>query len=615
MLLHNSHSNKYRTPFGAIAHPGIVELALQTTAEHQGATVQLRIWQNSVGATVLPMQSNESKTWHSIRLDTAVLGFDTIWYYFIIEQNSRLTYYGNNEMHCGGIGQASETEPPGYQITLYQECYPLPTWFTEGSIYQIFPDRFCKALPECEDSGKFVRLHHNSWDHAPLYMLDAVSKAKVDRDYFGGNLRGIIAKLPYLQALGITIIYLNPIFEADSNHRYNTADYLKVDELLGTNEEFSELCAEAAKAGIRIILDGVFSHTGSNSVYFNQDGTYPTVGAAQSPTSPYYSWYKFNDYPEEYECWWGVKTLPNTNETQPDYRNFIIDRDDSVLKHWLAAGAAGWRLDVADELPLNFLGSFYQTLKQTDPEAVLISEVWEDATNKISYGELRNYLNGSLTDSVMNYPLRQLMLDFALNKHNAVHTAAKLMNLYENYPRHSFFAMMNLLGSHDRARLWTVLADETGKNDTELVMSRLRLITLWQFTFPGVPCVYYGDEVGVTGGVDPHNRATYPWGHENTAVLTWYRSLLRLRNNSAALRQGSWQLLYAQDTVLAYLRTHREQSCLIVLNAGTGPVQLNLQLDGHNLTDLLTTGQTIPIVHGCLTLTADAVSGRIFEIK
>lgn len=596
MILHNSHLTEFRQPFGALLYGSTLTLSIQTSESWQGANVTLRLWQNSRSELLFVMSADAEGIFHTVTIDTTALALEPLWYYFIIEKDEQKIFYGNNQEQLGGIGSTSQMQPPSYQVTLYRKQYDLPDWFTQGIIYQIFPDRFYKNPTDNNPPAPRANcLFHSEWSDTPLYVLDANNKEKLDCDYFGGTLKGITKKLPYLQEIGVSVIYLNPIFEAASNHRYNTADYLKIDPILGTNEDFQKLCARAAEYDIHIILDGVFSHTGSDSIYFNKDGNYKSLGAYQSTDSPYYNWFDFEEYPDKYKCWWGVPTLPNTNELHPDFQNFIINQAGSVLKYWLSLGASGWRLDVADELPLPFLHNFYHTLKSTKPDAILIGEVWEDASNKISYGELRNYLDGQTMDSVMNYPLRMIIIDFIMQTNSAEQTAAKLMQLYENYPRHNFYAMMNLIGSHDRPRILSLLgqaldgskqARQLEGSEMQTAIRRLMLAVTWQMTFPGVPCIYYGDEAGVQGGTDPYNRSCYPWGYEDKELLQYYKTLTQLRLDNKVLTDGDWQIVYAHNGVLAYTRCLDNDKLLIVLNSKTEDVIVNIALTTDKLTNI-----------------------------
>ncbi|HBS60173.1 MAG TPA: hypothetical protein DEA44_13005, partial [Firmicutes bacterium] len=288
-------------------------------------------------------------------------------------------------------------------------------------------------------------------------------------DFFGGNLRGVLAKLPYLKQLGVGAIYLNPVFESPSNHKYDTGDYKKIDPLFGDYPLFSQLCSRARELGMAIILDGVFSHTGSDSRYFNKEGRYPELGAYQSTASPYFPWYRFHNHPDQYECWWGIDTLPNVNELEPSYLDFIADNEDSVLKYWLRAGIKGWRLDVADELPGRFIKHLHTVLKAQDPAAVLIGEVWEDASRKVSYGTERAYLLGDELDSVTNYPFRSMLLDFILGVDDAAQTQHRLTSLAENYPREHFYAALNMLGSHDVPRILSLLGEAPPQESLSII--------------------------------------------------------------------------------------------------------------------------------------------------
>ncbi|MEE3381421.1 MAG: 4-alpha-glucanotransferase [Succiniclasticum sp.] len=474
-----------------------------------------------------------------------------VWYYFLVQAGGRTVYYGNNRAERGGIGLQAGKELPSYQITVYEKDSVTPDWLKHAVFYQIFPDRFCRGpVPADRFQGKRGAVLHSAWDDAPFYMKDANGDIRY-YDFFGGTLEGIAAKLDYLADLGVTCLYLNPVFEARSNHRYDTGCYRRVDPFLGGEQALRGLCAAAKARGMRILLDGVFSHTGADSEYFNRFASYPDAGAYQSQTSPYARWYTFHPFPDEYDCWWGDKSLPEVKETEPSYLDYIIYDDDSVLKHWLRAGISGWRLDVADELPDGFLEPFYRELKRTDPDAALIGEVWEDASHKVSYGVQRQYLSGGKLDSVMNYVLRQIMLDFALGKADARETDAAWAQQRENYPRENLYAMMNLLGSHDVERLRTVLEDVLPAPAAKRMEGLLRA---WQMTLPGAPAIYYGDEAGLTGHKDPENRGTFPWGREDKERQACCRSLIHLRRAHAALETGRYDTVYAAGDVYIYAR-------------------------------------------------------------
>ncbi len=512
-----------------------------------------------------------------------------VWYYFKVVDQGKVFYYGKNKNGLGGRGTLMDTPFP-YQITVYNHelVSSYQKWFREGIIYQIFVDRFYNGnkdgLIHHPKRNSFIYSH---WDDSPMYIRNQVGQV-VRWDFFGGNLLGIKKKLGYLKELGISIIYLNPIFEAVSNHKYDTADYMNVDSMFGDNQLFADLCDKAQELGISIIIDGVFSHTGSDSIYFNKDGKYPSLGAYQSKDSPYYAWYRFKQFPNEYESWWGIETLPNVNELDPSYLQFIIEGENSVLKHWHHLGIKGWRLDVADELPDPFIQTFRRKMQELDPSSIVIGEVWEDASNKISYEKRRGYLLGNKLDSVTNYPFRNILLDFIQQNKTAEETHLALMTLFENYPKAYFFQMTNLIGSHDVPRILTVLqedisADWPASRRKKIAIERLKLAVIWQMTFPGVPLIYYGDEAGLEGGSDPENRATYPWGKENEEILSWYKKIIAIRDGNQVFKHGEWLSIYQDEDVYGYFRFLEgidKQIAIVLLNRSMEQtISLNINID------------------------------------
>ncbi|MGL4628364.1 MAG: glycoside hydrolase family 13 protein, partial [Cetobacterium sp.] len=356
----------------------------------------------------------------------------------------------------------------------------------------------------------------------------------------------------YLKTLNVGTLYLNPIFEATSNHRYDTNNYHQIDPILGSFKDFKDMIKECKKNKIYTILDGVFNHTGKDSLYFKS--------ATKSTSSPFYPWYRFIDYPYEYDSWWGIKDLPCVNELEPSFFKYIIEGENSVLNHWMKTGIKGWRLDVADELPSFFIESFRYKCKAIDSNSIIVGEVWEDASNKISYGQRREYFNGKQLDSVMNYPLRTYLLNF-YNGSIDSETLCKYMNsLKENYPRENYYSLYNLLGSHDVKRIKTSVKEivQNSSIDSqyhEAATTRiLKSLSLIQFTLPGVPVIYYGDEVGLEGEKDPDNRRTYPWGDEDKDLLKWYRKISFLRDNSNILKKGEVKFFSPHPDVFAYVR-------------------------------------------------------------
>lgn len=507
--------------------------------------------------------------------------------------------YGAPPDGFGGEGQVNLFSDQSYQLTVYNPQRKVPDWYKEGVIYQIFPDRFNKGSREDFTPTYPPRtILHTNWNDTPHYFRRP--DGSIDYwDFFGGNLLGIIEKLDYLKDLGISIIYLNPIFEASSNHKYDTADYRNIAPEFGTELIFEELCAEAEKRGIKIILDGVFNHTGDDSRYFNKYGTYDDLGAYQDPKSPYYDWFNFVEYPDKYESWWGIKSMPSMNKNNRNYQHFIYSGDDSVIRHWLKKGASGWRLDVADELTDDFIVGIKEAMMLENPDSVLIGEVWEDASNKVSYGKLRDYFLGYELDSVMNYPFRTAMLNFFKNNTTSKESMRQLVSLYEHYPRENFMANMNLIGSHDRKRALTALsdlpdldyADELEREKFKLseeelfkAKEKLKLLVLIQMTFPGVPTVYYGDEVGTEGLEDPYNRSTLNWENIDEELFDWYRTLINLRNNSNTLKRGVFRPVETPDDVFAFTRKYKNKTILVAVNRNPyNPYKLNYKESANRI--------------------------------
>ena len=566
MLLHDSHNEFYRTPSGPAPAGSNVLIRLHCD---EATSVVLRTWMTEeLCYTMLPTAEH---VWEvAIPLPTTPGLF---WYYFLIyRKDGRTIRYGNQPDKLGGVGVAYDHgEPESFQITLYDPAYKTPEAFHGANIYQIFPDRFRHAPTKAVDDRK-DRYVHKNWDEELLGVGDLRGGKYQELDFYGGTLTGIQEKLPYLKDMGIDIIYLNPIFRARSNHRYDTGDYTQVDPLCGTNAEFTELCEAAKKAGIRVMLDGVFSHTGEDSVYFNHFGHYPTLGAYQGQSSPYYDWYTFNHYPEDYKAWWGILSLPELRKDNPEYQKFMFQPHEGVVPRWIEAGSCGWRLDVADELPVDFLRKLRAAAKAADPEAVVLGEVWEDASNKVAYGEKRCYCTFDTLDSVMNYPVREAILNFVMGKTSASTFVRLIHHQEEVYPSQFRYALMNLVGSHDRCRALNILAgrecQELSKADQqhvhlnveeyELAVRRYKLCIDLLCALPGCATVYYGDEVGLTGCHDPWNRRAFPWGREDKSLQKYVANKLRHRQESDLLRLGYCDIEAPDDDTLLITRRMKD---------------------------------------------------------
>ena len=539
---------------------------------------------------------------------------DLVWYHFRFRRSDGT----GCDLDKSGYRSDGLIDP--WQMTVYRESRS-PKWFGAGVTYQIFPDRFCRLkMPDPEGliGNRWV---HENWDDVPEWRPDPDGEIR-NRDFFGGSLAGVTSKLDDLAALGVTTLYFCPIFESASNHRYNTADYRTIDPMLGTEEDFKTLCAEAKARGMRVILDGVFNHTGSQSLYFNADGFYPTVGAAQNPTSPYYDWFSFHPWPDDYDAWWGIKTLPAVREDCPSYVDYIIENEDSIIRHWLKAGASGWRLDVADELPDWFIEKIRAVMDEAAPDSLLMGEVWEDASTKVAYSQRRKYLLGSELHGVMNYPFRTALLAY-LKGGNADDFRDAMETLRENYPHDAFYSAMNFLGTHDTPRILTMLgADQVPQSKDERAAFRLspeqrkkglalvRLAALILFTFPGSPTVYYGDEAGMEGCEDPFNRGAYPWGHEDKDLKARFSLLGQLRKQRQSLQSGSIQWLCASGSLLAFARELPQERTVTVVNADALSHILTLPWTAPFAMDRLS-GQSFPVKDGILTVELPPYGGLL----
>lgn len=577
-IFHDSHNLELRSPFGAVSIGSKVRIRLWSSKKCSAYINLINFYNNQIEIQMNEIGFNSLvNNWvYEIEVDT-LNNIGLIYYYFRVNYYGRDIIYGNNIESLGGIGQIYFNDPVSYQITIYSK-QEVPSWYREGIIYQIFVDRFFNG----EDEGKVLNPKKNTfiygnWDDSPMYIKDMDGNI-VRWDFYGGNLLGVKKKLEYIKSLGVSVIYFNPIFDSPSCHKYDTGDYEKIDPMFGDEEIFKDLCSEAEKLGMRIILDGVFSHTGSDSKYFNKFGNYDSLGAYQSLHSPYYRWYRFNDYPNLYETWWGFSNMPNVDELNPSYLDYIIRNNNSIIEKWLSLGAGGWRLDVADELPDEFIKILKSKLKEVKKDSVLIGEVWEDASNKVSYNRKREYLFGNELDSVTNYPLRQIILDLVRNYIESKYFIKKYLSLKENYPKEYFYSTMNMLGNHDTERVLTIL-----NNNVNL----LKEAVVIQMTLPGVPLIYYGDEAGLTGGKDPSNRKSYPWGKENKDILDFYRKISSIRVSEEALRSGEMEFLELNNGILGYERTLNKDRIIIAVNIMEKEANILINNIDGNILDLL----------------------------
>ena len=587
MYIFDESDEFFRSPRGAVAAPGALTLSIKV---RRGLSAHARVCLYRDGGEVRETIMDFSGMTGAYDVYRCELYIDTpglYWYHFQVYSEEGASF--NVPEHYGG----------GFQITVYSKAADSPDWIKGGLIYHIFVDRFSHSGELRLRDGAVFR---PDWGGCPTFLPNEEGLV-LNNDFFGGDLQGIIEKLPYLEKLGVTCIYLSPVFEAASNHKYDTGDYMKVDPAFGGDKALERLCAKAGKLGIKVILDGVFNHVGSDSRYFNRYDNYNSLGAFQSEESPYYDWFTFKD-DGTYESWWGIELLPAVNEHAESYRNFICGKD-GVIAHWMRKGVAGWRLDVVDELPDIFLDPLCNAMRKEYSKALVVGEVWEDASNKIAYSTRRRYFLGGQLDSVTNYPLKNAIIAF-VKERNSEQLAATMDSLYRNYPAGVLNSLMNILGTHDTMRVLTALADAQypeGKvamsqfsltpDQLAVAKKRLKLASTLQFTLPGVPCVYYGDEAGMEGGADPFNRRCYPWGDEDQALIAWYTNLSRLRREHSCFKDGNYELMEARAGLFAFTRGQDAERVLVAVNVSDSDRFLwaegfNYDLLNNEYTDVLT---------------------------
>ena len=577
-ILYDSKQSQFKSPFGTLTPGQVCTLHMHIPATVQATSVTCEIlYENHTVAQTATLEKQGEKGAYHIFGGEFSLNTPALYFYFFRVHTPQGTFRlfkqgDDTNMEAGAL----------WQVSCVPASFHTPDWAKGAIIYQVFPDRFHRS-GKCDLTGKLepYTIHHDwnedvAWQPTPEGIV-------LNNDFYGGNFRGITEKLPYIASLGATILYLNPIGKAFSNHRYDTGDYKVPDPMLGTTEEFATLCAEAHALGMKVILDGVYSHTGSNSRYFNRDGAFADTGAFQSKTSPYASWYTFYDWPHNYHSWWDFNTLPTINKLDSSFIRYIISDEDSVVAHWMKLGADGFRLDVADELPDEFLKLLYDRVKELNPDALVLGEVWEDASNKQAYGRRRTYFTNAELDSVMNYPFRTAILDFMRGRDSGYALKETVMSIVENYPAEVVNCNMNLLGTHDTPRILTALVDDfdgsreekakrrLSRNNMDVARERLLMATFLQYTLPGSPSIYYGDEALMEGYKDPFNRRTYPWGHEDWEMLNHFKRLGKLRAGYEPLRRGDIQFFEAGDKHLGYTRSFGGKTVKIYVNRSGDP--------------------------------------------
>jgi 4-alpha-glucanotransferase len=606
--VHNSRALCYRKPYGAVAIDTAVQFSLRIDA--QGDNIQavylcyaygldrfqesrLRMRSHLLGEAE-NQEADGNKTERPLWF-RAICDMPSepglFFYWFEIQVNNSKTWYTADLERKDGSGRFSPTRPsfqPGesmtpapFQVTVHLSGFSVPNWLPGAVMYQIFPDRFNRgsdySYERMVSLGDYPeRIWHEDWNSE----VDIHGKSEtgyIACDFYGGSLRGIIEKLDYIANLGIDVIYLNPIFRARSNHRYDTGDYEQIDPLVGTEDDLRELCSLAQDRGIRVMLDGVFSHTGADSRYFNKLNRYDSNGAWQEAVdnngekhcSDYSSWYNFHRRGNDlfYDSWWGFPDLPSVNEHDLTYRHYMTG-DNGIIAKWLSAGVSGWRLDVSDELPDSFLRDVRRSALKARPDAAILGEVWEDASRKVSYGHYRDFIYGRTHDCIMGYPFRNALVDWLAGHHSAEAMFNDLEIIREHYPVVSFYSSMNLISSHDIPRAITAIVGLPDPGSREAQMKTklspaarirgeklMRLAVLFQIAYPGMASIYYGDETGMEGYRDPFNRRPYPWNKQNTDLIAWFSQVGKLRSEHQVLKTGHYLPLLAQNDLFVFERT------------------------------------------------------------
>lgn len=575
---------------GALPYGTAITIEISVSRRLGASGVVLRVCRDGENDNDIPLdfcRSDNKCDVYSCSLETVKLCGEEkeglFYYEFLFLRGEHTAFtdsYNNYDFHL--------SERPGdrFRLLVYKEDFKTPESFGKGVMYQIFTDRFYKGDADRAIAVKDGAVIDPDWKNGVPQFASVPGEPLKNNVFFGGNLWGVADKLEYLKELGVTYIYLNPIFEAYSNHKYDTSNYEKVDEMFGGDEALDNLLEKAREKGVGIILDGVFNHTGDDSIYFNRYGNYGEGGAYRDPESPFAKWYNFKEYPGKYESWWGIEIHPKLNHENEDCRRYFTG-DDGIIRKYIRKGIAGWRLDVADELSDEFLDELRVAAKdESNGDAIIIGEVWENAADKISYGKRRRYFRGDQLDSVMNYPLKNAIVGFCQWGDGEM-LYNTLTEIYSSYPTRVSHKLMNLLGTHDTDRILTVLgrdendeflsnAEKAGKKLSKDQLSHgidmLKIASVLQFTAYGIPCVYYGDEIGLEGYGDPFCRMPFPWhklgDRHRVEIFEHYKTLGRIRNQEKALEGGHFYVLKRAESSIVFVRENGDERILVCANRG-----------------------------------------------
>ena len=454
------------------------------------------------------------------------------------------------------------------QLVTEQE-YVCTNSMQGGIIYQIYVDRFCRVGEVTERKPLILR---DDW--CGKIKKNTSDPLIINLEVFGGNINGIISKLDYLKDLGVTTIYLNPISMANSGHKYDTADYMKVDDMFGTEKDFKNLIDLSRERGIKIVIDGVYNHTGSDSIYFNKEGRFDTLGAYKSKDSIFYKWYDFINYPDEYRCWWGFDTLPSINGECEEFQEYIAGKD-GVLEKFLKLGVAGVRLDVVDEINDKFVKKISNKVKEFGKDNVIMGEVWEDAATKIAYSSRRKYFSSNELNSVMNYPIKETVLEYIFtgNSNNLNSTIRMLEN---NYPKVVRDNLMNFLTTHDTKRVFSEIL-KANNNNEKLATKLYKIATALIFTLPGVPSIFYGDEYGMQDN-DDSSRGCFDWNNYKNEVFDWFQKITKIRKLNV-LKDGEINVIYSANGKFIFERFNDNERVVVFANMTDSGLDINLKGD------------------------------------
>ncbi len=642
-----------KTPFGAqpqgteirfalaSTRPGLLRATLVLERRHLSGNQEQLSYEPLQRIAMTPEGHGLGTAFHAtVRFDE--IGIFGYWFELETQQGRYALQNNKDTVHWtrekGSLGPAVVERLPAdtrgirrYRQTIHARDFTVPAWAHDAVYYAIFPERFRNGDPSNDPRPGGGRVQdryqghdverHARWIERPYKPGSGDgSDAVHNNDFFGGDLAGILEKLDDIRALGVNTIYLTPIFRAASNHKYDTADYTEVDPALGSHADFERLCAEAAKRGLRVLPDTSLNHVGADSRYFDRFARHTPAerpgafrGGRIQAGSPYADWFSFDpgqaSPDRQFKGWVGVTDLPEIDKGSRAFRDFAYG-PGGVMQQWLDRGAAGWRMDVAPWVPDDFWREWRRAVKAHRPDAITIAETWFDASK---------YFLGDTFDGTMNYIFRSAALDFAAGG-DARRLAAQLEFMRESYPAQALLANMNLLSSHDQPRALHALGEREGSSASarRLARQRLRLAWLLQMTAPGAPSLYYGDEVGVSGGDDPFNRAPYPWADEGGApdetLRADWRRLAALRQQHPVLRRGlpdAPRLATAQQ--LALPRRLGDARALTVLSNAPGATRASIPLGPDWPThwrDALS-GERFVADQGRLILPLPALGGRL----